>query len=105
MVTVVTTDAFQSIISDTKMPVVVDFWASWCGPCRSFASVMDRLAEDYEGRVFVGKINVDEEPKLAEKFRVMSIPTVAVFHNGELKETLVGSRRYEDMVTVIEAYL
>jgi len=105
MVTVVTTDTFQSIISETGIPVVIDFWASWCGPCRSFASVIDRLAEEFEGRIYFGKINVDDEPKLAEKFRVMSIPTVGIFSGGELKETLVGSRGYQDMVNLLDLYL
>ena len=105
MVTAVTTDAFGSLISDTGIPVVLDFWAAWCGPCRSFSSVIDRVAEEYEGRIYFGKVNVDEEPKLAEKFHVMSIPTVVIFNNGELKETLVGSRSYQDLVNVLELYL
>ena len=105
MVTAVTTDAFGSLISDTGIPVVLDFWAAWCGPCRSFSSVIDRVAEEYEGRIYFGKVNVDEEPKLAEKFHVMSIPTVVIFNNGELKETLVGSRSYQDLVNMLELYL
>lgn len=105
MVTSVTTDAFESIISDTGIPVVIDFWASWCGPCRSFSSVLDRVAEEYEGRIYFGKVNVDEEPRLAEKFHVMSIPTVGIFTDGALKETLVGSRSYQDLVNVLELYL
>ena len=105
MVTAVTTDAFGSLISDTGIPVVLDFWAAWCGPCRSFSTVLDRVAEEFEGRIYFGKVNVDEEPKLAEKFHVMSIPTVLIFNNGELKETLVGSRSYQDLVNVLELYL
>ncbi|MEI8198853.1 MAG: thioredoxin [Eubacteriales bacterium] len=105
MVTAVKTDSFQSIVSEAGMPVVIDFWAAWCGPCRSFASVIDRVAEDFEGRIFVGKVNVDEEPRLAEKFHVMSIPTVGIFKDGELKETLVGSRSYQDLVNILELYL
>jgi len=105
MVTAVTTDSFQKTISEAGMPVVIDFWAVWCGPCRSFASVIDRVAEDFEGRIFVGKVNVDEEPKLAEKFRVMSIQTVGIFKDGELIETLVGSRSYQDLVNVLELHL
>lgn len=105
MVAVVTTDAFGSIISDTGMPVVIDFWATWCGPCRVFSSVIDRVAEEFEDRIYFGKVNVDEEPGLAEKFHVMSIPTVGIFNNGELKETLVGSRSYQDLVNTLELYL
>jgi thioredoxin 1 len=105
MVTVVTTDTFSSIVSGTEIPVIIDFWAVWCGPCRSFSSVLDRVAEDYEGRILVGKVNVDEEPKLSEKFHVMSIPTLGVFVGGELRETLVGSRTYQDLVSLLELYL
>lgn len=105
MVTVVKTENFQSVISETGMPVVIDFWAAWCGPCRSFSTVLDRIAEEFEGKIFVGKVNVDEEPKLAEKFHVMSIPTLGIFSGGELKETLVGSRSYQDMVNLLELYL
>ncbi len=105
MVTVVTTDSFTSIISGMEIPVIIDFWAAWCGPCRSFSSVLDRIAEDYDGRILVCKVNVDEEPKLAEKFRVMSIPTVGIFIGGELRETLVGSRSYQDMVNLLELYV
>jgi len=105
MVTAITTDSFQKTISEAGLPVVIDFWAAWCGPCRSFASVLDRVSEDFEGRVFVGKVNVDEEPGLAEKFHVMSIPTVGIFKDGELKETLVGSRSYQDFVNILELHL
>ena len=105
MVTNITAETFQSTISETQMPVVIDFWASWCGPCRSFSSVLERVAEDYEGQILVGKVNVDEEPTLAEKFRVMSIPTVCIFQGGELKETLVGSRSYQDLTEVVGQYL
>jgi len=105
MVTTVTTDGFASFISAADMPVIIDFWASWCGPCRSFSKVIDKIADDFDGRILVGKVNVDEEPKLSEKFRVMSIPTLCVFDKGELKETLVGSRSYDDMVNLLGMYL
>jgi thioredoxin 1 len=105
MVTTVTTDMFQDFISASDKPVIIDFWAEWCGPCRAFSSVIDQLSEDYEGRIVVGKVNVDEEPKLAEQFHVMSIPTIGIFQNGELKETFVGSRGYDDLVSTAELYL
>ena len=86
----ITKNNFQQEVLNSSVPVLVDFWASWCGPCKMFSPIVDEFAEENQGKVKVGKINIDEEPDLAAQFRVMSIPTAMLFENGQVKETLVG---------------
>jgi len=101
----VTTAEFQSLIENATVPVVLDFWAEWCGPCRAFSPVVERLSEEYEGKLIVGKVNVDEEPKLAEQFGVMSIPTVLIFKNKEVSDTMIGSRSFSSLCAAVDAQL
>ena len=85
--------------------LVVDFWAPWCGPCKMMLPVVEELAAEYEGRVPVGKLNVDENPETCEEFGIMSIPTLLFFKNGELVARIVGAARKNDVQKVIETLL
>ena len=86
----VKSDTFQKEVMESNVPVLVDFFATWCGPCKMFSPIVDEFAEENAGKITVGKVNIDDEPELAAQFRVMSIPTAMLFENGQVKETLVG---------------
>ncbi len=87
------TDAnFDQVIRSSQVPVLVDFWAVWCGPCRMVAPVVEQLAQDYAGRALVGKLNVDENQGVAAKYGIMSIPTLMIFRNGQVVDRIVGAQ-------------
>lgn len=87
------TDAtFDEIVNGSAEPVIVDFWAEWCGPCKMVAPILDEIAEEQDGSVKVTKLNVDENPSTAQRFGVMSIPTMLVFRDGELDKRIVGAK-------------
>lgn len=99
---VITKDNFQSEVMDSEQPVLLDFWASWCGPCRMVSPLVDQIAEEMAGTAKVGKINVDEQPELASQFGVMSIPTLAVVKGGEVVKKAVGARPKDEIIAMIE---
>ena len=82
---------FDELVLGSEIPVLVDFWAVWCGPCRAVAPVLDEIAQEYDGQVLVAKVNVDEEPGLAAKFKITSIPTMKIFVSGREEKNLVGA--------------
>ena len=97
-----TTENFEAEVLNADVPVLVDFWATWCMPCRMLAPVIEEIASENKGTIKVGKVNVDENPDLARKYRVMSIPTVLVFKNGELTATSVGVDSKENILKLLE---
>lgn len=93
---------FNQEVEKSTVPVLVDFWAPWCGPCRAVAPILEQLASKYDGKIKIGKLNVDEEPALASKFRVMSIPTLILFRSGIIVKQLVGLRSVEELEDMIK---
>lgn len=101
----ITDDSFQTEVVQSSIPVLVDFWAVWCGPCRMVAPIVDELAVEYEGRVKVGKVDVDSEQKIAADYGIRSIPTLLIFKDGELADQIVGAVPKNQLVEKLEAVL
>lgn len=97
----ITKENFDSEVLKSSVPVLIDFWASWCGPCRALSPLIDEIAEEADGKFKVGKVNVDEQPDLAAQFSVMSIPTLVVMKNGQVVNKAVGSRPKEQILSLI----
>lgn len=93
----ITSENFNKEVMESEIPVLIDFWAEWCTPCKMTSKVVEELEEELKGTIKVGKVNVDEETKLATKYGIMSIPTFMIFKNGEVVQTKIGMQDKEEL--------
>ena len=101
----VSDSSFEQDVLKSNVPVLLDFWAEWCGPCKMIAPILDQIAAEYAGKVLVAKMNVDENPKTPMKFSVRGIPTLILFKNGQLQGQKIGAVRKADVVAFLDSNL
>ena len=96
---------FKKEVLESRLPVLVDFWATWCGPCKAIAPLIEELAKEYAAKIKIGKLNVEESPKVATKYGVMSIPTLIFFKDGKIMDQVAGALNKSDLKKKIEESL
>ena len=102
LIITLTQESFAQQVLQSPVPVLVDFWAEWCGPCKMIAPLLDELADEYDGKAKIGKVNIDEQQALAAEYGVRAIPTLLLFHKGQVADQIVGARSKRDLKTSLD---
>ena len=96
---------FKSEVLDSKIPVLVDFWAEWCGPCKMLGPIVEKLAQDYSGKLKVGKLNVDDNSEISQEYGIQGIPTIILFKNGQMAKQMVGYQPEDKLKSAVDSIL
>ena len=101
----ITSENFDNQVINSSVPVLIDFWAEWCGPCKMLMPTIEKIASDYKGKVSVGKVNVDNNPSLAADYNVRGIPNLLIFHSGKVQEQLVGNVPEKQIIEILNKFI